>query len=168
MPAIAVSHSSTPTPTAGSRAYFACAIAAFGAFLFGYDAGTFSGAQIFVRRHFHMIPLVFGVMTSALMLGWLLATTLPPDLAWRWLLGSTAVPSVVLLRKIPRELLESALNNPQQILPKRGNKKVYQSQLDFDSGKVFLLRVIVDDTVDPAAVVTVYRTSKISKYWRQP
>lgn len=71
------------------------------------------------------------------------------------------------LRKIPRELLESTLNNPQQTVPERGNKKVYQSQLDFGSGKVFLLRAIVDDTVDPAVVVTVYRTSKIGKYWRQ-
>ena len=53
-------------------------------------------------------------------------------------------------------------------MPERGNKKVYQSQLDFGSGKVFLLRAIVDDTVDPAVVVTVYRTSKIGKYWRQP
>ena len=72
------------------------------------------------------------------------------------------------LRKIPREFLESTLNNPQQIVPERGNKKVYQSQLDFGNSKVFLLRAIIDDTVDPAVVVTAYRTSKISKYWRQP
>ena len=31
-----------------------------------------------------------------------------------------------------------------------------------------LVRVIVNDTIDPAKVVTVYRTNKISKYWRQP
>jgi hypothetical protein len=31
---------------------------------------------------------------------------------------------------------------------------------------MFLLRAIVADNVDPAVVVTVYRTSKISKYWR--
>lgn len=30
------------------------------------------------------------------------------------------------LRKIPRELLESTLNNPQQIVPERGNKKVHR------------------------------------------
>ncbi|MDP2990180.1 MAG: MFS transporter, partial [Kiritimatiellota bacterium] len=35
-------------------------------------------------------------------LGWLLATTLPPDITWRWLLGSTAVPSVVLLLLLTR------------------------------------------------------------------
>jgi hypothetical protein len=62
--------------------------------------------------------------------------------------------------------LESVLENPQQVLPERGGKKAYQSQLDFGGGKIFLLRAIVDETVDPAMVVTVYRTSKISKYWR--
>jgi hypothetical protein len=33
---------------------------------------------------------------------------------------------------------------------------------------MFLLRVIVDDGVDPAVVVTVYRTTKIEKYWKSP
>jgi MFS transporter, SP family, arabinose:H+ symporter len=56
------------------RVLFACAAAAFGGFLFGYDQGTFSGAQIFVRRYFQMTPLTFGCATSALMLGCLLAT----------------------------------------------------------------------------------------------
>jgi hypothetical protein len=69
-------------------------------------------------------------------------------------------------RSIPLTMLESVLENPQQVLPERGGKKAYQSQLDFGSAKIFLLRAIVDETVDPAMVVTVYRTSKISKYWR--
>jgi hypothetical protein len=63
-------------------------------------------------------------------------------------------------------MLESVLENPQQVLAERGGKKAYQSQLDFGGGKIFLLRAIVDETVDPAMVVTVYRTSKIGKYWR--
>ena len=69
-------------------------------------------------------------------------------------------------RAIPLSMLESVLENPQQVLPERAGKKAYQSQLDFGGGKIFLLRAIVDETVDPAMVVTVYRTSKISKYWR--
>ena len=64
----------TPPP-AGSRANFVCAVAAFGAFLYGYDVGTFGGGQIFVREHFQMVPMVFGLVASALMLGCLLATT---------------------------------------------------------------------------------------------
>ena len=69
-------------------------------------------------------------------------------------------------RGIPLDLLESVLQQPQQVVPEREGKKAYQSQLDFGGGKIFLLRAIVDDEVDPAIVVTVYRTSKISKYWR--
>lgn len=69
-------------------------------------------------------------------------------------------------RAIPLTLLESVLQHPQQVVPERGDKKAYQSHLDFGGGKFFLLRAIVDDTVDPGIVVTVYRTSKISKYRR--
>jgi len=68
-------------------------------------------------------------------------------------------------RAIPLDLLESVLQH-QQVVPERSGRKAYQSQLDFGAGKIFLLRVIVDDKVNPAIVVTVYRTSKISKYWR--
>jgi len=38
--------------------------------------------------------------------------------------------------------------------------------MDFGAGRTFLLRIIVDDTVEPAMVVTLYRTSKIDKYWK--
>ena len=72
------------------------------------------------------------------------------------------------LRAIPRELLESVLEEPQQIVPVHGGRKAYQSQLGFGDGRLFLVRAIVDDSVDPAVVVTVYRTSRIGKYWRAP
>jgi SP family arabinose:H+ symporter-like MFS transporter len=51
-----------------------CAVAAFGAFLFGYDSGAFGGAQILVRQCFQMSPVMFGCTASALLLGCLLAT----------------------------------------------------------------------------------------------
>lgn len=44
---------------------------------------------------------------------------------------------------------------------------IYQSQLDFDTGKLYLIRVFINTTLDPAIVVTVYRTSQIQKYWSQ-
>jgi hypothetical protein len=69
-------------------------------------------------------------------------------------------------RSIPWHILETVLYHPQQIVAERGNLKAYQSVIDFGNGKHFLLRAIVDDTVTPASVVTVYRTSKIDKYWR--
>lgn len=69
-------------------------------------------------------------------------------------------------REIPLALLESVLENPQQIVPEYQEKKAYQSQIDFGEGKIYLLRAIVDDIVSPPMVITAYRTSKILKYWR--
>jgi len=70
------------------------------------------------------------------------------------------------LRKIPRLLVDEVLRQPQQVVVERANRKAYQSQLDFGGGRIFLLRAIVDERFDPAVVVTIYRTSKINKYWR--
>lgn len=70
-------------------------------------------------------------------------------------------------RNISRILLDEVLQWPEQIIAERNREKVYQSQVDFGAGKIYLVRVIVDDTVSPAIVVTVYRTSQIRKYWRE-
>jgi hypothetical protein len=69
-------------------------------------------------------------------------------------------------RGIPREMLERVLDNPQQVVDEREGKKAYQSQIDFGGGKMYLLRAIVNDALDPAVVITVYRTRNIPKYWR--
>jgi hypothetical protein len=69
-------------------------------------------------------------------------------------------------RGIPLAFVESVLHDPQQTVTERGGKKAYQSKLDFGEGKIFLLRVIVDDSIDPVVVITAYRTSRIDKYWR--
>lgn len=70
-------------------------------------------------------------------------------------------------RGIPLYLVESVLTSPQQIVLEKDGRKAYQSQLDFGDGKVFLLRVIVADDIEPTVVITVYKTSRIEKYWRQ-
>ncbi len=67
----------------------------------------------------------------------------------------------------PLSLLEAVLEKPDQIVRERGVAKAYQSKCEI-GGKMFLLRVIVDDSVDPAVVVTAYRTTKIEKYWGKP
>lgn len=69
-------------------------------------------------------------------------------------------------RKIPISFVEAVLENPQQILQQDEEIAIYQSQLDFGIGKLYLLRVFVNIMVNPAVVVTVYRTSQIQKYWR--
>ncbi len=70
-------------------------------------------------------------------------------------------------RGIPRALADGVLRRPQQIVPERGSRKAYQSKVTFDDGQCFLLRLIIDDAIDPAVVVTAYRTSRIEKYWRK-
>jgi len=45
----------------------------------------------------------------------------------------------MILRQIPRELLDSVLRNPQQIVEERNDRKAYQSQFDFGEGRIFLL-----------------------------
>jgi hypothetical protein len=74
----------------------------------------------------------------------------------------------LLRRGIPRKIADEVLRQPEQIVLERAPRKAYQSRVDFGNGKVLLVRLIVDETADPAVVVTAYRTSKVSKYWRQP
>ncbi len=68
-------------------------------------------------------------------------------------------------RGLQQNMVESVLNNPQQIIAEKEGRKAYQSQVDFGGGKIYLIRVIVADNSDPAVVITAYRTSKITKYW---
>ena len=70
-------------------------------------------------------------------------------------------------RKIPRDLLEQVLQRPEQKVPELDNITCFQSLVEI-GGKSYLLRVMVNEMVDPHVVITVYRTSKISKYWREP
>jgi len=70
-------------------------------------------------------------------------------------------------RGISVEIADGVLQQPEQIVLERAPRKAYQSRVEMDNGKTFLVRLIVDDTVIPAVVVTAYRTSKIQKYWRQ-
>ena len=70
-------------------------------------------------------------------------------------------------RKIAPAWVEEVLMKPHQIVLEKGTLKAYQSKRDI-GGKMFLVRVIVDDGMDPAVVVTVYRTTKIEKYWKNP
>ena len=70
-------------------------------------------------------------------------------------------------RRIPREVAEAVVRNPQQKVPETTRVMCYQSRVEID-GKTYLLRVMVNEAVDPALVITVYRTSKISKCWSQP
>ena len=70
-------------------------------------------------------------------------------------------------RGITRADLLAVLRSPEQREEVRPGRCVYQSRLTFgESSEPYLLRVFVDVDRDPPEVVTVYRTSKLEKYWR--
>lgn len=68
-------------------------------------------------------------------------------------------------RQISENVLDQVLQFPEQVIEERGGRKAFQSQVVM-SGKTYLVRAIVETWVEPAVVVTVYRTSNIAKYWR--
>ncbi len=70
-------------------------------------------------------------------------------------------------RKIARALVDQVLQAPEQKVPEVEGITCFQSQVDI-GGKQYLLRVMVNESVDLPIVVTVYRTNKIAKYWRKP
>ena len=69
-------------------------------------------------------------------------------------------------RQIPREWLESPIENPEQRVPQPGGKGILQSRFTSEDETMYLLRAVVATEKEPPVVVTVYRTSKIEKYWR--
>ena len=65
-------------------------------------------------------------------------------------------------------MLEVA-NSPEQRQMIRLGREVRQSRItDEASGKLYVVRVVVDTAPEGDTVVTAYRTSKIEKYWSQP
>ena len=69
-------------------------------------------------------------------------------------------------RGIDLELVLSTIEHPQQKVPSKKNRLVLQSKYhDKIADKEVLLRVIVESVGSTLKVVSVYRTSKIDKYW---
>lgn len=68
-------------------------------------------------------------------------------------------------RDITQTQVEAVISNPEQILSGQNQRTIYQSRMAL-GGKQYLLRVFVDENISPSVVITVYRTSKIQKYWR--
>jgi hypothetical protein len=70
-------------------------------------------------------------------------------------------------RQISQEKVANVLAAPEQIEAVRQGRNVYQSRVK--TGKppqTYLLRVFIDVDREPPEVVTVCRTSKVTKYWR--
>nr|MBC7245068.1 DUF4258 domain-containing protein [Chloroflexota bacterium] len=70
-------------------------------------------------------------------------------------------------RQIKEEDVARVLAAPEQTETIREGREVFQSRLQLgEPPRLYLLRVFVDIDRTPPEVVTVYRTSKIAKYWR--
>ena len=71
-------------------------------------------------------------------------------------------------RNIPEELIRSVIENPQQKLPSQKGRVIVQSKYnDEEEDKEMILRVIGVASAEDFKVITVYKTSKINKYWKE-
>ena len=68
-------------------------------------------------------------------------------------------------RDLSERIVVSALEKPEQILQSKKGRKIAH-KIFTKSGEEFLLRVVFSEEDDTKKVITVYCTSKISKYWR--
>ncbi|MCX8092353.1 MAG: DUF4258 domain-containing protein [Verrucomicrobiae bacterium] len=68
-------------------------------------------------------------------------------------------------RGIPLGVVRAVLAAPGQKIPEHDPVVCYQSVVEINR-KPYLVRVMVNETVTPPKVVTVYRASKIRKYWK--
>jgi hypothetical protein len=70
-------------------------------------------------------------------------------------------------RGIPKEKVYEIIESHEQEQLIREGRKVYQARRrEGDPPRIYLYRVFVDIDRSPVEVVTVYRTSKVDKYWR--
>jgi hypothetical protein len=70
-------------------------------------------------------------------------------------------------RQICEADVARVLAAPEQTEWVREDRTVYQSRIEWgEPAKIYLLRVFVDIDREPPDVVTVYRSSKLQKYWR--
>jgi uncharacterized protein DUF4258 len=69
-------------------------------------------------------------------------------------------------RAVSEDVVREILFSSEQRVEVRPGRVVLQSRVWMGKpAKGYLVRVFVDVDRDPAEVVTVYRTSKINKYW---
>ena len=68
-------------------------------------------------------------------------------------------------RHLSKRMVSNVLLKPQQILPGKKLRKIAQSIVKLE-GLDFLIRVIYEEKGKDLEVLTVYKTTKIEKYWR--
>lgn len=75
--------------------------------------------------------------------------------------------SEALRRQLSEDTVFGVARDPEQRLEARSGREVRQSRIvDPASGKLYLVRVVVEFEAAGETIVTAYRTSRISRYWR--
>ncbi|MEZ5039173.1 MAG: DUF4258 domain-containing protein [Saprospiraceae bacterium] len=70
-------------------------------------------------------------------------------------------------REITEDMVKDIIKNPDQEFPQGDEKHIYQSIKEFKTDKKsYLVRVFVNIVKIPWLVITVYKTSRIKKYWK--
>ncbi|VAX35624.1 hypothetical protein MNBD_UNCLBAC01-1930 [hydrothermal vent metagenome] len=69
-------------------------------------------------------------------------------------------------RGINIHLIRKALLAPDQVIFHRRQKIIHKRYYDMKREKEYLLRLFIEETSEKWIINSVYRTSKISKYWR--
>jgi len=69
----------------------------------------------------------------------------------------------LLRRKISKNTIELVVNDPDQILELEDDIIIYQSIIEFDNKKKYLV-IVIANKKNPKTIITVYKTSKIKKY----
>ena len=67
-------------------------------------------------------------------------------------------------RGLNKEKIEDILLHPDQVIETEG-QKIFQSIVPFIPEGNYLIRVFVNTEKEPNLIITVYKTSKISKYY---
>jgi hypothetical protein len=72
-------------------------------------------------------------------------------------------------RGLAEELVVEVASRPEQIIAVRPGREIRQSRMLCPSdGRTYLVRTVVDLGGWDIRVVTVYRTSRVARYWRTP
>lgn len=67
-------------------------------------------------------------------------------------------------RSITEDEVKNILEHPQQKIRVDENREIWQNKVE-EKGKIYVIRVVIE--MGPLRVITVYKSSKVKKYWRE-
>ena len=73
----------------------------------------------------------------------------------------------ILERGIEKEKIDNAILNPDQIVIEEGRLVAHKKYFDKIKNKEYLYRIFFEKSEGEIKVITVYKTSKIHKYWEE-